>query len=109
MTKEQDEEVKSYSLKNTRLRRWIYKNHRTLSYVARLMRISKSEMKRKLREHEPFNINQIRALVFLVKARNAIDIIYFPTIKEKKEVIKKVFGERVKEKYYERSEKSYQT
>lgn len=93
MTERAKKGIKGYSLKSRRLRRWIYQHKRTMPYVARKMGIGKKELKRKLHGKELFNKEQIRGLVYLVGAKEAIEIIYFPTIQEKAEVKQKVFGE----------------
>lgn len=86
-----------YSLKKRQLKDWIYDNGKTQPYVARKLGITKEELQRKLNEHEPFNEEQIRSLVRLVEAEAAIDIIYFPTLKEKRKVWRKTFGRKRKE------------
>lgn len=91
MTKNQSKAA-GYSLRNRKLRRWIYLHNRTLPYVARKMGMKKEELKRKLCRKELFDKAQIRVLVHLVGARAAIDIIYFPTISEKRLVQYKTFG-----------------
>lgn len=106
MTENQSKATRGYSLKDRKLRRWIYLHNRTLPYVARNMGMDKDELKRKLYGKELFNKAQIRALIYLVGAEEAIEIIYFPTIQEKEEVKKKVFGNKNKEKNDERSQKT---
>jgi len=97
MTEKAQKAVIGYSLKDRKLRKWIYLHNRTLPYVARKMGIDKDELKRKLYAKELFNKAQIRALIYLVGAEEAIEIIYFPTIREKEEVKKKVFGKKKEE------------
>ena len=101
-----------YSLKKRKLKDWIYDNGRTQPYVARKLGITKTELQRKLNEREPFNEQQIRSLVRLVEAEAAIEIIYFPTLKEKRRVWRKTFGRKRKkedEQLNERSEKTDQS
>lgn len=88
---------KGYSLKKRQLKDWIYDNGKTQPYMARKLGIMKEELQRKLNEHEPFNEQQIRSLVHLVGAEAAIDIIYFPTLKEKRRVWQLTFGRKRKE------------
>ncbi len=97
-----------YSLKKRQLKDWIYDHGKTQPYVAKRLGITKEELQRKLNEHEPFNEQQIRRLVWLVKADAAIDIIYFPTLEKKREVMKRAsIKERKKEgKKHERSKKT---
>ena len=91
------ENQKGYSLKKRKLKDWIYDNGRTQPYVARKLGITKAELQQKLNEHEPFNEQQIRSLVHLVGADAAINIIYFPTLEEKRRVWRKTFGRKRKE------------
>lgn len=100
-------EQKGYSLKKRKLKDWIYDNGKTQPYMARKLGITKAELQRKLNEHELFNEEQIRSLVYLVGAEAAINIIYFPTLKEKRRVWRKTFGKKRKEEdeLNERSEK----
>lgn len=85
---------KGYSLKKRKLKDWIYDNGKTQPYMARKLGITKPELQRMLNEHELFNQEQIRSLVYLVGAEAAINIIYFPTIKEKRRVWRKTFGRK---------------
>ncbi|WP_251546369.1 hypothetical protein [Pumilibacter intestinalis] len=88
------ESQKGYSLKKRKLKDWIYDNGKTQPYVARKLGITKTELQRKLNEHELFDEEQIRSLVYLVGAEAAIEIIYFPTIKEKYKVWQKTFAQK---------------
>lgn len=98
---------KGYSLKKRKLKDWIYDHGKTQQYMARKLGITKPELQRKLNEHELFDEEQIRTLVHLVKAEAAIEIIYFPTLKEKREVMRKTFGQKHKEEELnERNEKA---
>lgn len=78
-----------YSLKKRQLKDWIYDHGKTQPYVAKRLGITKEELQRKLNGHEPFSEKQIRSLVYLVGADAAIEIIYFPTLKEKRKVMKR--------------------
>ena len=87
-----------YSLKKGQLKRWIYEHGYTQPQVARIMGIKKRVLQKKLRKHELFNKEQIKKFVFLVGAEAAMEIIYFPTIKEKNIVWRKTFGKLNKRK-----------
>lgn len=89
--------VNGYSLKPKKMRRWIYEHNRSMPYVARKLNMSKDEFKRKLRERELFNKEQLRSLIYLVGAQDAFNIIYFPTIEEKRKVYEQAFGKSDKE------------
>lgn len=96
--KNKESEKKGYSLKKQKLKKWIYEHNRTQPYVARQLGMEKAEFIRKLNERELFNQTQIRALVYLVGAESAFQIIYFPTLAEKREVFEKAFNQGRKEK-----------
>lgn len=100
-----------YSLKKRQLKDWIYDHGKTQPYVAKRLGITKDELQRKLNEHEPFSEKQIRSLVYLVGADAAIEIIYFPTLEEKRKVIKRASIKELKKegKKRERSKKTDQS
>lgn len=98
-----------YSLKKRELKDWIYDHGKTQPYIAKRLGITKEELQRKLNEHELFDEQQIRSLVYLVGAETAIDIIYFPTLKEKRKVWRKTFGKQRKEEDEQLNERSKKT
>lgn len=81
-------------MKKNALRQWIYKNGYTQSQVARVMRLSVSEFKHKLKEREPFNELQLRRLIYFMGAKAAFRVIYFHTFAEREQVREEVFGKR---------------
>ena len=81
-----------YSLKKRCLQRWIYSRGFTQLFIARRLGISADEFKRKLREHEKFNEQQIRCLVGLMKAKAAFRVLYFPSIQIRRRIHQEVFG-----------------
>jgi len=81
-----------YSLKKYLLKKWIYANRLTQPYVAWKMHLSTYEFKRRLREREKFNREEITALVRLMDAEDAFEVIYFPTMKIRRRVWHEVFG-----------------
>ena len=88
-----------YSLKKYLLKQWIYANGLTQPYVAKKMNLSPDEFKRRLREREKFNREEISSLIRLMDAEAAFEVIYFPTMKIRKRVWYEVFG-----KYKEKEE-----
>lgn len=81
-----------YPLKKYPLKRWIYDNHFSQPFVARVMQLSPEEFKRRLRRKEKFNRDEITALVKLMGAEDAFEVIYFPTMKIRRRVWHEVFG-----------------
>lgn len=81
-----------YSLKKYLLKQWIYANGLTQPYMARKMKLAPEEFKRRLREREKFNKEEIAALVDVMDAENAFRVIYFPTNRIRRNVWWHVFG-----------------
>lgn len=98
MEKDTSKNIKGYSLKKNQLKRWIYEHNHTQTFVAQKLHMSLQELKDKLNNRELFNEQQIRNLVYLLGAKNAFKVIYFPTLDEKRRVYKITFlheeGER---------------
>ncbi len=86
------EQPQGYSLKKRCLQRWIYSRGYTQSYVARRLGLSAEEFKRKLREHEKFNEYQIGCLVQLMKAKAAFRVLFFPSLRMRRQIYREVFG-----------------
>lgn len=82
---------KGYSLKKAKLKKWIYQNHYTQPYIAKKLNLSVEEFKEKLTTHALFSKDQITTLIYLMGAYEAFQIIYFPTIEERKKVYQEVF------------------
>lgn len=81
-----------YLLKKYKLKQWIYDNGYTQPYVAKKLGLEPDEFKRKLRDREVFNRDQITALIGFMKAENAFDVIFFPSKRMRKKVWWQVFG-----------------
>lgn len=81
-----------YPLKKYPLKRWIYDNHFSQPFVARMLELSPDEFKRRLRKREKFNRNEIWELIKLMGAEEAFDVIYFPTKGIRRRVWWEVFG-----------------
>lgn len=91
-----------YELKKYLLKKWIYDNDHTQPYVAKALGLSPDEFKRKLREREKFNKEQITRLVYLMEAEAAFNVLVFPTNRQRRKIWWEVFGKyKVKEKLNE--------
>lgn len=90
-------EIKGYSLKKQKLKKWIYTNGYTQPQIAKLLKLSLFEFKKRLNQHELFYKRQIEMLIHLMGAFSAFEVIYFPTLKQRKEVYKKTFSKSKKE------------
>lgn len=79
------EEKNSFSLKQYSLKQWIVTHGYTQTSVAKKLGLDIIEFKRKLKQREQFNREQIYALIELVGLRDAYRIIYFPREESDKE------------------------
>lgn len=82
-----------YALKKYKLKKWIYDNDHTQTYVAKALGLSPDEFKRKLREREKFDKDQITSLVYLMGAKSAFEVLFFPSNRKRKKVWWQVFGQ----------------
>ena len=85
---------RGYALKKNALRRWIYQNGYTQPQVASALHMSVSKFKRKLKERETFNEDQLRRLIYFMGARAAFRVIYFHTFAEREQVRAEAFSKR---------------
>lgn len=81
-----------YSLKKYALKKWIYDNDHTQPYVAKAMGLAPDEFKRKLREREKFDKEQIKSLVYLMGAEAAFNVLFFPSNRKRKKIWWEAFG-----------------
>lgn len=91
-----------YELNKYLLKKWIYENDHTQPYVAKQLGLTPDEFKRKLREREKFNKEQISRLVYLMEAEAAFNVLVFPSSRKRKKMWWELFGKyKVKEKLNE--------
>ena len=82
-----------YPLKPYLLEKWIYDMDATKSFVAKRMKLSSEEFERRLREKEKFNRRELKALIMLMGAEAAFEVIYLPTKRIREQVWWEVFGQ----------------
>ena len=87
------------TLKSRALKRWLKKKRYGQSYVARRLGMSKRTFRRKLYKRQRFNQSEITALVRLIGARAAINVIWFPTLQEKRRIQNYVWGRQMSNTY----------
>lgn len=83
------------TLKSRKLKYWIKQKGLTQSYVAHELQMSKRQLRNKLYWRKTFNQQEITQLVNLLGARIAIQVIWFPTLKEKKRVRRIVWEDKM--------------
>jgi len=81
-----------YPLKWEVIKKWVYDHKKTQAWLARKLKLTPDEFKRKLEEREKFNEEQIRRLVRVMHAGDAFKAIYFPSVTIKNNVWWEVFG-----------------
>lgn len=85
------DEIQGYSLKKQTLKKWIYENKLTQPYVARRMKLAPEVFKERLTARALFNRAELRELIWLMGAKEAFEVIYFPALEEKLRVFDEVF------------------
>lgn len=91
------EEIKGYSLKKHRLKKWIYINGYTQPQIAKILDLSVYEFKERLNHQGLFFKRQLEKLIDFMGAYAAFQVIYFPTLKQRNKVFYKTFGLKFKE------------
>lgn len=87
-----NEAIKGYSLKKGKLKKWIYDHRQTQPNVAKKLGLPVVEFKRMLQERELFNRDQLSKLIELLGAAEAFNVIYFPSVQERRKIYREVFG-----------------
>lgn len=80
-----------FTLKYRRLELWMRENDLSHSELASALHIPTNVLYKKLWKREYFSPEQIKNLVDLLTAREAIEVLFFPTMKEKVLIYKQVF------------------
>lgn len=91
------EEIKGYSLKKQKLKKWIYINGYTQPQIAKILHLSVYEFKERLNHRGLFFKKQLERLIDIMGANAAFQVIYFPTLKQRNKVFYKTFGMEFKE------------
>jgi len=92
--KDNNKVIIGYSLKKHSLKKWIYSNGYTQPYIAKRMGMKSGKFKRMLRRKEKFNREQIKRLIYFMKAENAFNVIYFPSLSRRRQIRINVFGDK---------------
>lgn len=84
-------EEKAYALKYRKLENWLNRNGYTHAEFAAILHISVEELYRKLWQRRYFNKDEIKKLINLLTAKEAVKVIFFPSMAEKIMVYRLVF------------------
>ncbi len=87
------------TLKSRALNRWRKRKGYAQSYVAERLGMSIRKFGRKLYKRQRFNQSEITALIRLMGARAAIEVIWFPSLQEKRRIQKFVWEGQMSYKY----------
>ena len=87
------------TLKSRSLKRWLKRRRYTQSYFAERLGMSKCKFRRKLYKRQRFNQSEITALIRLMGARVAINVIWFPSLQEKRRIQNYVWGGQMSNTY----------
>lgn len=80
------------TLKSRALKYWLIRKGYCYGYIAAKLGIATRNLKKRLYNREPFQQNEIEAIIWLLGARAAINIIWFPTLQEKRKIQKYVWS-----------------
>ena len=79
------------TLKSQALKIWLKRKGYPQSFVAERLGISKNKFRRMLFKRQRFNKSEMTALIHLMGARAAIDMVWFQSLQEKKRIQKDVW------------------
>lgn len=86
-------------LKSRALKRWLKRKGYGQSYLAKRLGMSKGKLRRKLYKRQRFNQSEIAALIRLMGARAAINVIWFSSLQEKRRIQNYVWGWKMSNTY----------
>lgn len=87
---------RSYALNKRKILQWLKNSEYTLYRLARALKMSKEELGYKIHRKKLLKRRQIVRLVYLLGVQTAFTVIWFPTIREKREVFEEVFVKPLK-------------
>ena len=95
-----------YSLRINAFFAWLRLSGYTLEYIAERLATTPDYIVLRLRRREKFNERELRILIYLMGAKDAFFVIYFPTFRFRRYVYRCVFGRRMKYKKRRRWKKN---
>ena len=70
------------SLNRRALQGWLKQKNMPMGRLAKLLKIPARKLRWKLYKHKTFDRKEITTLIYLIGARQAIRVLWFPTIEE---------------------------
>lgn len=87
------------TLKSRALKRWLKRKGYAQSYIAERLCMSKRKFRWKLYKRQRFSQSEITALIWLMGARAAINVIWFPSLQDKRRIQNYVWGGQMSNTY----------
>ena len=75
---------------------WLRRSGYTLEYIAERLATTPDDIVLRLRRREKFNERELRILIYLMGAKDAFFVIYFPSFRFRKYVYRCVFGKKMR-------------
>ena len=85
-----------YSLRINAFFVWLRRSGYTLEYIAERLATTPDDIVLRLRRREKFNERELRILIYLMGAKDAFFVIYFPSFRFRKYVYRCVFGKKMR-------------
>ena len=85
-----------YSLRINAFFAWLRRSGYTLEYIAERLETTPDDIVLRLRRREKFNERELRILIYLMGAKDAFFVIYFPSFRFRKYVYRCVFGKKMR-------------
>mgnify|MGYP005763916259 CR=1 FL=1 len=87
------------SLNRRALQGWLKRKNMRMVRLAKLLKIPPRELRWKLYKRKKFSRKEITALIYVMGARQAIRVLWFPTIEEKRRIREKMEGRNMSSKF----------
>ena len=85
-----------YSLRINAFFAWLRRSGYALEYIAERLATTPDDIVLRLRRREKFNERELRILIYLMGAKDAFFVIYFPSFRFRKYVYRCVFGKKMR-------------
>ncbi len=85
-----------YSLRINAFFAWLRRSGYTIEYIAERLATTTDDIVLRLRRREKFNERELRILIYLMGAKDAFFVIYFPSFRFRKYVYRCVFGKKMR-------------
>ena len=87
------------SLNRRALQGWLKQKNMRMGRLAKLLKIPPRRLRWKLYKHRTFGKKEITTLIYLIGARQALRVLWFPTIEEKRRIREIAEGRNMSNKF----------